>query len=285
MRQMTTVAGVSVDEIVDGYWRYLSRNKEHTTHFEQFKKRYQSDQKAAEAEAVVFSLVRSQKLNPEIFEDASTGGPDFRCDPLSGESFLLEVTSLDAASVSKKSGLPLQMTGAGGGAFGLITDKLLSQAKSKARQLGNHGLPGLLAITSDYDFAGVLLDRMAAEFLMTSAPQINVPLNGERSYTTTDLRHAVFCRPGLLNAFGEQIIYPCRQSISSILLITIHPRESTAVGLLHPEATSPFNPLMLARVPFVRFKNWPLIGRNIETEWTLGDTEHRPATFKHKKIT
>jgi len=69
--------GVSLDEIVEFYWRFLSRNKEYATHFEQFKKRWTSDQKAAEAEAVVFSLLRAEKLNPDIYEDPSTGGPDF----------------------------------------------------------------------------------------------------------------------------------------------------------------------------------------------------------------
>lgn len=281
------MSGVSVNEIVDGYWRFLSRNEEYNGpngHFEQFKKRYKSDQKAAEAEAVMFSLARAAKLNPEIFEDPGTGGPDFRCNPLPGESFLLEVTSLDSVAVSKKSDLPLKITGGGGGAFGLITEKLLSAAKNKAAQLGGHSLPGVLAITSDYDFAALLLDRLPAEYLMTSAPQINVPSDGRPSYTTTDLRHAVFCRPGLLDASGQQIFHPCRQSISAILLVTIHPSESKVVGLLHPEPASPFDPHQLPKVPYVRFKYWPLTGRNIQTEWILGDAEHRPATFEHIKI-
>src|ERR1019366_8419415 len=106
--QTTKAAGVSVDEVVDFYWRFLSRNAKYAVHFGQFKKRYQLDQKAAEAEAIVFSLLRAEKLNPDIFEDPGTGGPDFRCNPSSGESFLLEVTSLDSESVSKKSGLPLK---------------------------------------------------------------------------------------------------------------------------------------------------------------------------------
>ena len=42
---------VSLDEFVEFYWRFLSRNEEYAVHFEQFKKRLTSDQKAAEAEA------------------------------------------------------------------------------------------------------------------------------------------------------------------------------------------------------------------------------------------
>jgi hypothetical protein len=282
--QTTKTTGVSVDEILEFYWRFLSRNADLVVHFEQFKKRYQSDRKAAEAEAIVFSLLRAEKLRPEIFEDPGTGGPDFRCNPSPGESFLLEVTSLDSDSVSKKSGLPLKMTRAGGGAYGLITEKLLSAAKNKAPQLGSHNLSAVLAITSDYDFASLLLDRMAAEYLMTSAPQTNVPLNGKPSYTTVDLRHAVFCRLSeLVTASEESMIFPCRQSISAILLITIHARESQVVGLLHPEPAYSFNPNWFPKVPYLRFRHWPMV-RMAETEWILGAAENKAATFEHRKI-
>jgi hypothetical protein len=277
---------VSLDEIVEFYWRFLSRNKEYAAHFEQFRKRLSSDRKAAEAEAVVFSLLRAEKLNPDIHEDPSSGGPDFCCTPSPGKSFLVEVTSLDSASVSKKSHLPLNITGRGGGAFGLITDKLRQEASNKAKQLGGRSLPGVLAITSDYDFAGILLDRGAAKYLMTSAPQTNVPLNGDPSYETTDLRDAVFCRRSdVLSASGEVMVFPCRQSIAAILLIAIHPGEVNVVGLLHPEAACPFDPYWFPKVPYLRFTHWPLAGgSSAATEWILGDTEHREARLKHRRI-
>lgn len=279
-------AGTSLDEIVEFYWRFLSRNKEYALHFEQFRKRLSADRKAAEAEAVVFSLLRAEKLNPDIYEDPSSGGPDFCCTPSPGKSFLLEVTSLDSASVSEKSRLPLKTTGRGGGAFSLITDKLRQVASNKAKQLGGRSLPGVLAITSDYDFASILLDRGAAKYLMTSAPQTNVPLNGDPTYETTDLCDAVFCRRSdLFNAFGEVVVFPCRQSIAAILLITIHPREVNVVGLLHPEAAYSFDPYWFPKVPYLRFTQWPLAGGSIAaTEWVLGGTEDREATFKHRRI-
>jgi hypothetical protein len=284
MQRLTIPVGVSVDEIVERYWRFLSRNEQYALHFAQFKRRYQADRKSAEAEAIMFSLLRAEKLNPDIFEDPGTGGPDFRCDLSPGESFLVEVTSLDSASVSKKSGLPLRIDGAGGGAYGLITEKLLSAAKNKADQLGGHDSPGVLAITSDYDFAGLLLDRMAAEYLMTSAPQINVPLDGRPHYMTTDLRNAVFCNMSLLDASGNPIISPRRRSISAILLIAIHSRESRVVGLLHPEPASPFDPHWLPRVPYLRFQHWPITGNKAPTEWILGEPDHSSATFEHRLI-
>lgn len=45
--------------------------------------------------------------------------------------------------------------------------KLRQVASNKAKQLGGRSLPGVLAITFDYDFASVLLDRGAARYLMT----------------------------------------------------------------------------------------------------------------------
>ena len=94
--------------------------------------------------------------------------------------------------------------------------------------MGGHGSPGVLAITSEYDFAGLLLDRMAAEYLMISAPKFNVPLDGGPHYMTTDLRNAVFCNMGLLDASGNPTITPRRQSISAILLIAISQRVTSS---------------------------------------------------------
>jgi hypothetical protein len=91
-----------------------------------------------------------------------------------------------------------------GGAFGLITDRLLSQAKDKAPQLGRFQLTGVLAIASDHVFASILLDRRAAEYLMTSVPQFNVPLDGRPTYTTTDLKHAIFYRVPRQNFIRRQ---------------------------------------------------------------------------------
>src|ERR1019366_5335259 len=206
MRQAKTAVSFSVDQVVDSYWRFLARNH-YDAHLKRFKDRLKADQKAAEAEAIVFALLWSEKLHPDAYEDTGTGGPDFRCNPSPDEPFLVEATSLDSISLSNKSGLPLKLTGAGGQAFSLVTAKLRSAAQGKATQLGGHDMPGVLAITSAYDFAGLLMDRMAAHNLLTSDLQIRVPfgMSGESSYMTTDLRHAVFCRPTILDASGDQM--------------------------------------------------------------------------------
>jgi len=217
-----------------------------------------------------------------LFEDLASCGPDFRCHPTA--PFLVEVTSLDSTVVAKRSGLPATITGPGGGAFCLIADRLFSEAKNKAPQLGRYPLPGVLAIVSDHAFSGILLDRLAAEYLMTSSPQFNVPLSGAPHYLTTDLKHAVFYRPvGVLDPSGTPIIAPCRQSIAAILLVAIDRREIHIVGLVHPEAAFPFSPEWLPKIPFVQFDG-KCTPNHIATQWIETDSGERVATFPHRRI-
>jgi hypothetical protein len=277
---------VSVDGIVDSYWKFLSRDQ-YDGHLKRFKDRLDADPKAAEAEAVIFSVLWSEKLHPDIFEDNSAGGPDFLCEPSPSDSFLVEVKSLDSKAVSARSTLPLSVHGNGGQAFSLITGKLCSAAQSKASQLGGRGMPGILAITCSHDFAGLLMDRGAAEYLMTSAPHFCVPLGstGKTGHGETDLRDAVFCQPAvLLDASGKQSFVARYRSIAAILLVTIGVRETEIVGLLHPDAAHPFNPHLFPAIPYVRFAQWPLTSSNIRTEWILGDTQRSGATFEHRRI-
>lgn len=233
-------------------------------------------------------MLWSAKLRPDIFEDNSAGGPDFRCEPSPGSSFLVEVKSLDSEAVSARSTLPLTMHETGGQAFGLITDKLCSVAQSKASQLGVRGMSGVLVIASSHDFASLLMDRGAAEYLMTSAPHFSVPIGstGKAGRRKTDMRNAVFCQPAaLLDASGDQRFVTRYRSIAAIFLATIGGRETEIVGLLHPDATHPFNPQLFPAVPYVRFAEWPLTSSNISTEWILGgDTPRVAATFEHRRI-
>jgi hypothetical protein len=277
-------SGISLDEIVDSYWIFLARNH-YRVHLDRFKRRLESDQKAAEAEAVVFCLLWSAKAHPDIFEDPGTGGPDFCCSPLAGGKYLVEVRSLDSMAVSSKSNLPQKLTGAGSGAYGLITDKLRAVVGSKAKQLANHGLPRVLAITCAYDFAGLLMDRGAARVLMTSASTYNVPI-GESSLppsVTTDLRDAVFCRLDKSDVSNWTVV-PCRRSISAILLTQVYSRYTRIVGLLHPEPAVPFDPHGLPQVPYLRFKQWPFVEGRVETEWILGNDQDDSAVIQHSRI-
>jgi hypothetical protein len=276
--------GVTVRDVLEYYRCYLSRNRDLANHCTQFLKRECRDPKAAQAEAVVFSWLWAEKLKPCLFEDAGTGGPDFCCTHSGGNRFIVEATSLDSEMVSERSGLPTEITGPGGRAFALITEKLKAKAKSKASQLAGHGVPTVLAITSDHAFAGLLMDQLAAEYLMTSAPQTHVPIGGGPSYITHDFKDAVFRRnTGLVWASGAPIVKPALRSIGAILLIAVGDREMRIVGLLHPDAANLFNPKWLPMIPFVKFTGLVTFASD-GTEWLEAIEGHRKATFPHRHI-
>lgn len=284
MRQGPRNTGNTVRDVLEYYRCYLSRNRDLADHCAQFLKRETSDPKAAQAEAVVFSWLWAEKLRPNLFEDTGTGGPDFCCTRSSGSRFLVEATSLDSEMVSERSGLPAEITGPGGRAFALITEKLKAKAQSKASQLANHGVPTALAITSDHAFASLLMDKLAAEYLMTSAPQINVPIGGGTHYMSTNLKDSVFQRAtGFLDPTGVPIIKPALRSIGAILLIAVDHREMRIVGLLHPDAANPFTPDWLPMIPFVKFAG-VFSHTNIATEWIQSEEWRRVASFPHRHI-
>jgi len=272
-------------DVLEHYRCYLSRNSDLADHCTQFLKREKSDPKAAQAEAVVFSWLWAEKLRPCLFEDAGTGGPDYCCTHSGGRRFLVEATSLDSEAVSERSGLPAEITGPGGGAFSLITEKLKDKARSKASQLGGRGVPTVLAITSDHAFASLLMDKLAAEYLMTSAPQLNVPIGGRApSYITHDFKDSVFQRnTGLVWASGAPIVKPALRSIGAILLVGVDHRNMRIVGLLHPDAANPFNPEWLPMIPFVRFTGLVTFTSDC-TEWLQVVEGDRVATFPHRHL-
>jgi hypothetical protein len=277
-----TAAATSVDEMVRYYWRFLERNG-YMDHLKRFSYRLKAEPHSAQAEAVVFQILWSEDLHPDIFEDNSTGGPDFCCKSPANESFLVEVASLDPAAVSKRSGLPLRIEGPGGRAYGLITEKFFSVVQGKEKQLDSYGLPGVLAIKCAYDFAALLMDRGAALYALGSRPAFEVPIGGGKAETrlTWDPKGGIFWSPSkVVNLAGYPDLLPRYQSVSAVLLIAIHPNESNVVGILHPAPSHSFDPEWLPNVPYVRFKQWPVVKAQIELEWTL----EGHATFPHRHI-
>ncbi len=276
-----TTTAVSVDEMVEYYHRFLARNG-YTGHLKRFSDRLKADPHSAQAEAVVFQILWSEDLHPDIFEDNSTGGPDFCCKSAASE-FLVEVASLDVPAVSRRSKLPLRVEGPGGRAYGLITEKLFSVVQSKATQLDGYGLPGVLAITCAYDFAALLMDRGAARYALGSRPIFEVPIGGGKAETrvTWDPKGGIFWSPSkVVNLAGYPDFLPRYQSVAAVLLISIYPNESNVVGILHPAPSHSFDPEWLPKVPYVRFKQWPVVKAQIELEWTI----EGHATFPHRHI-
>ena len=213
-------AGDTLRDVLEYYRCYLSRNRDLADHCTQFLSGRAATQRPPKLKPSYSRGSGQRSWNRTYSRTQARAAPT---------SVALTLAATDSLSRRHhwirrwyRSGLVCRqrLPAAGGGAFALITDKLKAKAQSKASQLAGHGLPTVLAITSDHAFASILLDRLAAEYLMTSAPQINVPLGRRPHYMSTDLRHSVFQRDtGVLDASGAPIIKPSLRSIGAILLI------------------------------------------------------------------
>ncbi len=116
---------------------------------------------------------------------------------------------------------------------------------------------------------------------MTGDTVISVPIGkkqGERVKDVAPLKNAAFFR---FSKTGG--IEACRRSISAILLIAVSTHGSNVVGLLHPAPAVEFNEQLLARIPLVRLKSWPVEpGGLMEVEWLRPAWEPKPTGFFHR---
>ena len=116
--------GDSVADVVASFRDFLLVR--YPTHLRHFDLRLQADPEAAQAEAVIFSLLRQLRLKPEIAEVVGQGGVDFRALPSTESEFIVEVTTIGSATVTQKSGVPNGIAD-GAFAFDLITTSELSR--------------------------------------------------------------------------------------------------------------------------------------------------------------
>jgi hypothetical protein len=273
-------------ETIDSYKTFLS--VKYPSHYTLFCNRLDSKPESARAEAVTFSLLRSQFEDVNIAEDVGTGGADFLCVSESNK-IIVEVTCAESEAVAAQSGWPNGVPEDGsGGSFGLITHMLRTKASKKAPQLSGYEMPRVLAITCEHIAADVLLGPLGAEMFLTSDTKITVPITtgkpiDEKIHLTTDLKDSVFFK------FRNGIVEPCRQSISAIFLISIFADKLYVVGILHPHPQHSFPISLLPSVPFLRMRKWPPKNYGIETEWVIHSPKpsafyHREVTFKDKEL-
>lgn len=251
----------TVADIVEAYSVLLESC--YPNHYKPFRDRLENDRHAAQAEAVVFSWLRSQQMVPEGNDEPGVGGPDYLCLPDSAEPFLIEVASLNKDAVERRSGWPDELTERAD-SFSMITPNLWSKTKRKAPQLGGHEVARVLAICLSHIGSEALLGNLAVEWSMTSEPRISVPVLAPASAArqVTDLRNAAFL------AIRDGAVVPVRQSISAMLLIAIQGEHLEALGMLHPEPAAVFDYRTFREVPFLRFE-WPLRNDVLRTEWVV----------------
>lgn len=263
----------SIEAVVDSFKRWLLvRNPKHHT---AFVRRLQSNQEAARAEAVVFSVLRSQQLEVSIGEDPSQGGVDFICNR--GDTvFVAEVSSLGKDAVSEWCGVK-NLTDGAAFSYSFITEHLRDRVSSKALQLSDHSPPRTLFLTTEHIMGSELLGPHGAKSLLTSDAFISVPIGSGSHSEATDLKESAFFR---FAKSGE--IVPCRKSISAIFLVNIQADECTVCGLAHPDPAVPFQLQLLPTLPIARLQTWPPESGNLQVEWIT----HSPsaARFPHRTI-
>jgi hypothetical protein len=257
-------------EIIDAYKLYMEVKYQY--HFNKYCSLLKNQPESAKAEAVVFSILRTVFDDVIIAEDISTGGADFLCVTDNSE-FIVEVTCLQAESVTNQSGLENKISDDDKVTwFSMITHKLFTKACTKARQVSGKEIPRLLVITTEHIYGEALIGSHAAEYLLTSETKIQIPVGKpiNECGSSTDLKDSVFFR------FKDMVFEPRRRSISAILLIHILSDKCYMVGILHPDPAFVFPIKLLSNIPFIRLKKWPPENNKIETEWVI----HSPSRAK-----
>jgi hypothetical protein len=283
------LGSTNIEGIIDSYAEYLFRK--HPLNLKRFKSRRDALGEAALAEAVVFGLLQSLHLSPEIHEDIQTGGPDFVCagstlgfglrpfiEPRTKDRFVVEATCLEPDAVTARSTIPNEPPeDVNGGPFSILTKSICYKARDKATQLGGYPVPRVLAVASSHAQVGAIFNTVGAEYALTSDAKIVNPMGSVEPRQCTDLRTSVFLRI----ARDRQAVVPCLQSISAILLIAVYRDKSEVYGILHPEPAQPLQIGFFPKIPFVRLTKWPVTDGIISTEWVVADPDgrgipHRP---------
>jgi len=260
------IGPATVAECVEAYRDVLRAM--YPDHLRAFDARHQADSDSAVAEAIVFSLLRAERLEPVVAEVLGSGGPDFLCLGGSPRAFFVEATSLEAEAVVERSSWPNEIAEQGLW-FTEVTRNLCNKAAQKARQLSGLPHPRVLAVCSTHVGAGVLLGPLAAEDLMT--PDLRAPaIAGEDAQRIADLSASPFL------TVQNGVLVPIRRSISAMLLVSIGGEDSGVVGLLHPDSAAPFDYATIQRVPFLRLM-WPaeIVDGCPRTEWVVGNPDAR----------
>ncbi len=251
------VSRVKEKNLVPKYTHFLE--DEHPNHVAHYRNRLKTNPEGAIAEAVTFHFFRSNLDTVQVNEEPNKGGVDFLC-KIGSSEFIAEITSLQAETVTRKSGLEHKPTKRHSvRPFSPITRKLCDTVYDKAFQMSGYNCPGVLVIACKHPLGGVLFDSSGAERLLVG--DIKIGLSSSRESTNvTELKDSCFLRYNQEWELGNR-------SISSILLFHISEVSASVLGILHPNPTHKFLPEFLPSIPFLRLKQWPPNDNKIKTEW------------------
>lgn len=252
----------TVDDVVAYYRDVLasrSGGKKKTSHLKRFDTLLANNKAAAHAEAAVFDFLDlHHRLAPEIFEDASTGGPDFEC-TYGQRRFAVEVTSIGDVALTRRSNLPHDAaeTSADAGAAFIDVQSLMQafdsrlSAKNAKKQARVYDGPQVLAIVSTHIVSSVVPAVVVENFV----------------------------REAFLKHEGRSIV-PVRRAYGLILFVQVTGDASFVVGAVHPAPTVPLGIEPFRRIPFARVaaSNFEADARLL-TEWVVAQPEAHKSIY------
>ena len=257
--------------VVESYADYLLAHGKRL--FGRFQRMRVTAPESALAEAMVFRVLQSCKVNPLVADTPGLGGPDFRCLDGTPQTFMVEATSLLPERVTKVSHVPNRVPqNMVGGAFGLLTAQIDETATKKTPQFKSIGMPGILAIASTHFGAPFLMDAKAAMYALLSQPFWVVGSHG----MSTDLTYSLFLR-------GDGEIVVKNPEISAALLVAVSTDRSYVCGALNPCPTHRLDTASLWEIPFAYLKDWPVKENRLRPTWTLGSAP-KPLEIPHAAI-
>lgn len=211
----------------------------------------QQNPEAAMCEAAVRRLleINGNLVEPNESLDGTKQSPDFRCTQ-SGNSFLVEVTSITKEKATVLTGLNHIPTSNYYSGVGSLTDAIFHAAKSKTPQCSNQGLPTLVAIgTFHFQASNICFERMHLEQLLTGetsiSQRIDITTGGPAgdAFLSTELRSATFLSPEKNGSMRH-----ARSPISGILTCgfgCIPPKVRCA---LHPRPIHALNRFLIPKI-------------------------------------
>jgi hypothetical protein len=181
----------SIDYVVESYADYergLSQKL-----WQRFQRTRKSAPESALAEAMVFRILQTCKVDPIVADAPGVGGPDFLCLQAKPKEFVVEATSPLPDRVTQVSNIPNRVPeDMEGGPIGLLTAQIDETATKKLHQFKNISVPGVLAIASSHFGSSILMDAQSAIHALISQPFWVLGKEG----MSTDLKYSLPSRRG-----------------------------------------------------------------------------------------
>lgn len=224
-----------------------------------WEQRRRDDPESAVAEACSRGLLAEHVDEVRPYECPSHGGPDFVC--IQGTShFYAEVTSLALETVRDETKLTPSVS-PGASFYRPLTRKLFGKCKKKTRQCSDLDAPSLLVIGTLHFQAGCLcFAQRRLEEVLRGKQTISFDVNHRQGqtvgqpWTVTELAQAAFVAP---RSDRPKPYKSVRRSVSAMLLCGFDSQPPVVNGLLHPDATRPFDRKLLADIRFGRLLEDP----------------------------